>query len=592
MRRCRILKAHESRFRLLLEIPMKNAGHSRHSSAFAGICELILIVLVCDGIAIGDDVGFAELVVLGADIRTQNSEHLQASAMAIERGRIVTVGDDAMVTNRIGPRTRVIRAQGDLILPGFNDSHVHFLQGGLQLSNVQLRDAATPEEFTRRIRDFAMTIPKGQWILGGDWDHENWPEATLPRRQWIDEVTPDNPVFISRLDGHMALANSLALQLGNISMDTPSPDGGQIVKDAMTGELTGVLKDAAMSLVSRRIPEKAFNARLAAARAATQHAASLGVTSVQDMSGADDIDVYRELQRRGELKTRIYAFAPLPRWKASAEKGLKAACGDDWIREGGLKGFADGSLGSTTALFFDAYHDSPETAGLPGDEMFPNGAMLGRILGADRSELQIAIHAIGDRANDQILTLFDQVSRTNGNRDRRFRIEHAQHLRGTDVPRFSQIGVVASMQPYHCADDGRWALKRIGPDRARGTYAFRSLIDSGAELAFGSDWNVAPLDPLQGIAAAVTRRTLDGRNPDGWVPEQKISVEEAVRAYTVGSAKAEFAEHDKGKLQAGMLADFVMLSQNIYKIPPEEISRATVQMTVVHGEVVFERGSP
>jgi len=551
-----------------------------------------MIVLVSRGIAMGEDVRFAEMVVLGADIRTQNPEQVQASAMAIQQGRIVTVGSDEEVTDRIGPHTRIIRAQGAQILPGFNDSHVHFLQGGLQLSNVQLRDVATPEEFTRRIRDFAMTIPRGQWILGGDWDHENWPEATLPRRQWIDDVTPDNPVFISRLDGHMALANSLALRLGSVTKETPAPDGGQIVRDPETGELTGVLKDAAMSLVSRRIPEMSFDARLAAARAATQHAASLGVTSVQDMSGAGDVDVYRELQRRGELKTRIYAFAPLPRWKASVENRLKAAYGDDWIREGGLKGFADGSLGSTTALFFEPYNDSPDTAGLPGDEMFPDGAMLERILGADRAGLQIAIHAIGDRANDQILTLFDQVSRTNGIRDRRFRIEHAQHLRGIDIPRFSQIGVIASMQPYHCADDGRWALKRIGPDRASGTYAFRSLIDSGAELAFGSDWNVAPLDPLQGIAAAVTRRTLDGRNPDGWVPEQKISVDEAVRAYTVGSAGAEFAEPNKGKLQAGMLADFVMLSHNIFTIPPEEISRTTVQMTVVHGEVVFERASP
>jgi predicted amidohydrolase YtcJ len=571
---------------------MKNAVYLKHSSAFAGILELIMIVMVSHGTVIGDEARFAELVVLGADIRTQSPDHPQASAMAIQQGRLVAVGSDAIVTDRIGPRTRVIRAHGDLILPGFNDSHVHFLQGGLQLSNVQLRDAATPEEFTRRIREFAMTIPKGQWILGGDWDHENWPEGTLPRRQWIDDVTPDNPVFISRLDGHMALANSLALQLGNITTSTPVPEGGQIVKDPMTGELTGVLKDAAMSLVSRRIPDMSFDVRLAAARAATQHAASLGVTSVQDMSGAGDIEVYRELQRRGELKTRIYAFAPLPRWKTSAEKGLTAASGDDWIREGGLKGFADGSLGSTTALFFEPYNDSPETAGLPGDEMFPDGAMLERILRADRSGLQIAIHAIGDRANDQILTLFDQVSRTNGIRDRRFRIEHAQHLRSEDVPRFAQIGIIASMQPYHCADDGRWALKRIGPDRAQGTYAFRSLIDSGAELAFGSDWNVAPLDPLQGIAAAVTRRTLDGRNPDGWVPEQKISIDEAVRAYTVGSARAEFAEHHKGTLQAGMLADFVMLSRHIFAIPPEEIPGTTVQLTVVHGEVVFERGSP
>jgi predicted amidohydrolase YtcJ len=258
------------------------------------------------------------------------------------------------------------------------------------------------------------------------------------------------------------------------------------------------------------------------------------------------------------------------------------------LRVGGLKGYSDGSLGSTTAHFFEPYADAPETRGLPGEEMFPEGAMLKRVLNADRAGLQVMIHAIGDRANDQILQVFEQVTAQNGARDRRFRIEHAQHLRAQDIPRFARGKVIASMQPYHCADDGRWAEKRIGPERAKGTYAFRALLDSRATVAFGTDWTVAPLDPLLGIAAAVTRRTLDGKHPDGWVPQEKISVEETVRAYTVGSAFAEFADHAKGTLTPGKLADLVILTKDIFKIATTEIETARVQLTVMDGRVVYE----
>ncbi len=344
-----------------------------------------------------------------------------------------------------------------------------------------------------------------------------------------------------------------------------------------------------MSLVAGKIPPLTFAQKQAAALAATNHAAALGVTSVQDMSGGSDVPVLRDLFRRGELKTRIYAVAPLPRWRDLAARGITAGAGDAWIREGGLKGFADGSLGSTTAFFFEPYHDDPRTHGLPSDEMFPDGAMFQRVRDADKAGLQVMVHAIGDRANDQMLTIFEQASQTNRPRDRRFRIEHAQHLREPDIARFAKLNVIASMQPYHCADDGRWAEKRIGHQRAQGTYAFDSLLDAGAVLAFGSDWNVAPLNPLLGIAAAVTRQTLDGKHPDGWIPEQKISVEQAVRAYTVGSATAEFAENEKGTIEVGKLADFVVLSQNIFKVAPTEISRTHALVTVVDGRVVYER---
>jgi predicted amidohydrolase YtcJ len=386
----------------------------------------------------------------------------------------------------------------------------------------------------------------------------------------------------------MALANSLALKLAGVTRATKDPPGGLIVRDPKTGEPTGILKDAAQNFVFKVIPPPSFNEKLAAARAATNHAASLGVTSVQDMSAAADVGVYQTLLDRGELKTRIHAVWPLPRWQELAATGVRAHFGNSMLRTGGLKGFSDGSLGSTTALFFEPYLDAPNTHGIPADEMFPEGAMLERVRGADRTGLQVMIHAIGDRANDTILSIYEQVAKENGERDRRFRIEHAQHLRPQDIPRFGRDKVIASMQPYHAIDDGRWAEKRIGPERAKTTYAFRSLLDSGATLAFGTDWTVAPLNPLVSIYAAVTRRTLDGKHPNGWIPEQKISVEEAVRAYTVGSAFAEFQENDKGTINAGKLADMVVVSRNIFEIEPNEIENAKVVLTISDGRVVYE----
>ncbi|WP_041973723.1 amidohydrolase [Pyrinomonas methylaliphatogenes] len=526
----------------------------------------------------------ADLVIINAHVRTMDEGRPEAEAVAVIGNRIVAVGSTAEIKRLVGPNTRVIDAGGRLVLPGFNDAHVHFISGGFQLANIDLRDAATPQEFAERIRRFSEKLPKGRWITGGDWDHERWPGAPLPTKELIDPFTPDRPVFVNRLDGHMALANSYVLKLAGITRATPDPPGGQIVRDPRTGEPTGILKDAAMGLVYRVMPEPSFEEKLEAARRATDYAASLGVTSVQDMSAGADVGVYQTLLERGELKTRIYAVSPLPQWERLKAVGVRAAFGSPMLRIGGLKGFADGSLGSTTALFFEPYNDAPNTRGLATDEM-PH--MLERVRGADRAGLQVMIHAIGDRANHEILSIYEQVARENGERDRRFRIEHAQHLRAQDIPRFGRDHVVASMQPYHAIDDGRWAEKRIGPERIKTSYAFRSLIDSGAVLAFGSDWTVAPLNPLLGIYAAVTRRTLDGKNPNGWVPEQKISVEEAVRAYTVGSAYAEFAEKEKGRIAPGMLADMVLLSEDIFRIDPVEIEKTRVLLTIVDGRIVY-----
>ena len=529
----------------------------------------------------------ADLIVLNANIRTLDPAQPAAAALAVLGNRIVALGSSEQIRPLAGPATRVLDAGGRLVLPGFNDAHVHFLSGGFQLSSVDLRDAANPQALAERLGRFAAQHPPGRWITGGDWAHESWPGAPLPTRQMIDAVTPHTPVFVSRLDGHMALANTVALRRAAITAQTETPPGGEIVKDPVTGEPTGILKDAAMGLVSRHIPEPTFAEKLAAARAASAHAASLGVTSVTDMSTGQDIGVYQTLKEQGGLKTRINGASPLPGWGRLAAVGVRSAFGDDLLRIGALKAFADGSLGSTTALFFEPYDDAPDQRGLPADEMFPEEAMLERIRGADRAGLQVMIHAIGDRANDLVLSMFEAVARENGPRDRRFRIEHAQHLRAADIPRFAAGGIIASMQPYHCADDGRWAAKRIGNERCRTTYAFRTLLDRGAVLAFGSDWTVAPLNPLLGIQAAVTRRTLDGKNPGGWIPEQKLNLEEAVRAYTWGAAYAEFADRVKGTLAVGQLADLVILDRDIFQVAPETIDQAKVVLTVMDGRVVF-----
>ena len=529
----------------------------------------------------------ADTIIINAVVHTMDTAQPLAEAVAIYVNRIVAVGSTNDIRKLAGPNTRIIDAQKRLLLPGFNDAHTHFLSGGFQLSSVDLREASSPQEFAARIKAFAAKVPQGRWITGGDWDHERWPDAKLPTKELIDGFTADTPVFVNRLDGHMALANSLALKLAGVTRETADPPGGVIVRDK-SGEPTGVLKDAAQSFVWKVAPPASFEERLEAARAATNYAASLGVTSVQDMSAGTDVGVYQTLLDHGELKTRVYAVSPLPDWQRVARTGVRAHFGSEMLRVGGLKGFADGSLGSTTALFYEPYRDDPSTSGIAGDEMYPEGAMLERVREADRAGLQVLIHAIGDRANDLILSIYEQVERENGKRDRRFRIEHAQHLRPQDIPRFARDQVIASMQPYHAIDDGRWAEKRIGKERAKTTYAFRSLLDSGATLAFGTDWTVAPLNPLLTVYAAVTRRTIDGKNPNGWVPEQKISVEETVRAYTVGSAYAEFQENVKGSISAGKLADLVLLSRDIFKIDPNEIENVKVVLTMVDGRIVYE----
>ncbi|MEO8216857.1 MAG: amidohydrolase [Acidobacteriota bacterium] len=527
-----------------------------------------------------------DLVLTNGKIWTGSDGQRFAQAVAVRADRIVAVGTNEEIIALGDSKTRMIDLHGKLVTPGFIDNHVHFVSGGFQLSSVQLRDAATPQEFARRIGEYSRTLPKGKWITGGDWDHQLWTPVALPTHQLVDEITPDNPIFVSRLDGHMALANALALRMAGITAQTPDPPGGTIVHDAI-GQPTGILKDAAQSLIDSIIPSASVNERAAAARAALAEARAHGVTAFCDMSGGDaafdDFRAYQQLERAGELTSRIYLFVPLASHERLAKAGIEHNFGSRYLQIGGLKAFADGSLGSSTAWFNQPYLDQPSSTGLAMPAL-TNGNMKKWVDEATKENLQVAVHAIGDRANDEVLKIFESEP---GHEERRFRIEHAQHLNPQLIKRFAADRVVASMQPYHAIDDGRWAETKIDHERAKSTYAFRSLIDAGAVLVFGSDWTVAPLDPVLGIYAAVTRRTIDGKNPKGWIPEQKISVEEALKAYTVNGAWAMYREKELGRIAPGMLADLVVLSDDLFSIAPEAIEKVTVKMTIVGGKIVY-----
>lgn len=527
----------------------------------------------------------ADLVVYGR-VWTGDSSRPWAAAVAIRGDTILAVGDSAEVARFEGSSTRRMAPPGAFVTPGFMDDHVHLFSGGFQLAGVDLRDAASPEEFTRRLKAFAATQKPGDWITGGDWDHEKWPGTPLPDRAWIDSVTPNNPVLVNRLDGHMALANSLALAAAKLDRGTKEIPGGTIVR-RNDGELSGVFKDEAMNPLYAAIPGASPSQLDSALARAMRHAASLGVTAVASVStGWNEIAALRRARERGALTLRVANFLPLAGWREAADTLRANGPGDDWIRVAGVKGFVDGSLGSTTALMFESYRDQPNTRGL---FVTPEDSLRRWIGAADSAGLQVAVHAIGDRANALLLDIYDSVARAHGPRDRRFRIEHAQHLRAADIPRFAALGVIPSMQPYHVADDGRWAAKRIRPDLIRTTYAFRSLLAAGARLAFGSDWTVAPLDPRAGLEAAVTRQTLDGRNPEGWVPEEKITLEDALRAYTATNAYGAFAEGVRGMLKSGYRADLVVFDRDLTRIPPGSLDQARVNTTIVGGRVVFEQ---
>jgi predicted amidohydrolase YtcJ len=479
-------------------------------------------------------------------------------------------------------------AAGKRLVPGFNDAHVHFTSGGQQLDNVQLNDATSLQEFARRVGERAAKTSKGEWILGGDWDETKWTPAQLPTKELIDSLTPQTPTALDRYDGHMILANSLALKLAGITAQTPDPDGGVIVHDAQ-GNPTGALKDAAAELVYKVIPEPTHDQRRHSIERALEHAASVGVTSVQHMNpDYADIAIYAELLDEGKLTTRIYAAPLISQVDDQVKIGIRHAFGGPYLRIGALKSYADGSLGSATAYFFEPFNDQPNNRGILSDAMHPVSLMRERMMKADASNLQLCTHAIGDAGISAILDIYAEIDKVHGPSDRRWRIEHAQHMAAKDFDRFAQLHVIASVQPYHAIDDGRWAEGRIGHDRSSRTYAFRTFLNHGVRLALGTDWNVAPLNPMLTLYAATTRATLDGKNPGGWFPEQKLTIKEAIEAYTMGSAYAEFQDTMKGSITPGKLADMVLLSDDVLSIDPVKIRDVKVLKTWVGGKLVYD----
>ncbi len=530
----------------------------------------------------------ADVVLVNGKIWTSEESPVWINSVAISQDKIIYAGDDKNVKPLIGKKTEVIDLKGKFVMPGFIDAHVHFVNGGFYILGVKLKDAKNEMEFAERIREKAMSLPEGAWILEGNWDNNNWPGGNLPAKELIDEYTEKNPVFVNRYDGHMALANSLALKLAGINKDTSSPVGGVIVKDPKTGEPTGILKDSAMNLVYKIIPETDTKTSLIAVKKAVEEANRFGVTSVQDMGTLKDFKIYQRLREKGELNVRISERPPMAQWRKLYQAGILNLFGDDYLRISGLKAFVDGSVGSNTAWFFEPYINQSENFGIT---MYPEGKLEKLIIEVDKAGYSVSVHAIGDRANSFILNIFEKVIKENGKRDRRFKIEHAQHLKQGDFKRYNLLDVIASVQPYHSIDDGRWVEERIGHKRCESSYAYKSFLEHGVKLAFGTDWPVAPLNPLLSIYAAVTRRTLDDKYPEGWFPEQKISLKDALLAYTINSAYAVFEENIKGSIKQDKLADIVVLSENLFEVAPDEIKDVKVIMTILGGKIVYNQMS-
>ena len=520
-------------------------------------------------------------------IYTVDARSSVAEAVVIENGRILFVGSTPEArASWSDSRTKMVNLEGKLMLPGFIDNHTHFADGGMYLSGLDLRGAKSTVEFKNLLKKY-VDNHKGEWIKSGNWDHEAWEIKELPTKEMVDNFSKETPICIDRFDGHMVLVNSKALTLAGITKETKSPDGGEIVKDAKTGEPTGILKDAAMLLVYNIIPKISPEQKIKYVQRALQEARENGITSVQDITFQPDLIAYQTLEKEDKLTCRFYTRLPIDSYQNLVNAGIQVGFGSNKIKLGSLKAYADGSLGSSTALMFKPYDQNPNTKGLASDIII-NGNLTKWATDADKNHLQLSIHAIGDSANYLMLKLFEDITKTNPKWDRRFRIEHAQHVRFEDIPLFAKLGVIASVQPYHCIDDGVWAAKRIGK-RIDYTHPYKSFLDAGIKLCMGSDWSVAPLNAILGIYAAVTRQTVDGGNPMGWIPKQKIGVADAIKGYTINNAFAAFEEKEKGSIESGKLADLVVLSDDILTIKPEKIQKVKVLMTIFDGKIVYEK---
>jgi len=526
--------------------------------------------------------GDLDIAYVNGKVWTGAGPEVRTDAIGTKGDRIVAIGAEA-VRARTGKRTQVVDLQGAFVTPGFIDPHVHFVTASKMLSQPSLRDAANPQEFVARIAEAAKTLPKGQWLEGGNWDQDRW-GGEMPNKSWIDAVTPDTPVAVIRYDLHMLLLNSLALKLAGIDRNTPDVPGGVIERDAK-GEPTGIVKDAAKDLVTRAIGDLTDEQIDAATRKGIALALSKGVTQVHPTElETISFDSTRRLRAAGETGLRFRHYLPLKDWETQIALIEREGRGDDWVQWGACKVVFDGSLGSRTARFYEPYADDPSTRGI----IVTDPADLRRWMqGADKAGLQVTAHAIGDEANDIVLDTMAAVADANGARDRRFRIEHVQHLKPHALPRFKQQDIIASVQPYHAIDDGRWAVRRIGEERLKTSFAVGSLVRSGAHVCMGSDWPVAPIDPLTGLDAAVNRETLDGLNPQGWHPEQRVTLAQAMHSYTQEGAYAGFNEKHMGLIALGFLADFVVWDSDFFAIDSHLLVKAKALKTIVGGVARF-----
>ena len=508
-----------------------------------------------------------------------------AAAILVRGEEILAVGDDDEVSGLADTGAKTVDLEKHFVMPGFNDAHVHIGNAGQDWIAVRLNGVKSVAELQKRLAEGVAQHKEGEWISGSGWDHTFWPDKKFPNRQELDAVSPKNPVILMHISGHVAVVNSLALQLAEINKATPNPSGGEIERDA-AGEPTGMLKEgAAMMLVGSKIPPPSMEQRRRGIELALADVAQHGVTSVQDNSAWEDFLTYRAIKNDGKLTVRVTEWLPFPAPLAKLEQ-LRRDGGttDPWLRTGALKMVTDGALGSRTAAMLAPYSDDPSTSGIMTMEPEKLRALA---IERDKAGFQLNFHAIGDRANRVALDAFEAAAKANGPRDRRDRIEHAQVVAASDFPRFARLQVIASMQPSHQTSDMRWAEQRVGPDRVKGAYAWATMQKFGVRLAFGTDYDVEPITPFRGLFACVTRELPTGGPQGGWQPQQKISMDDCIRAYTSGSAYGEFMEGKKGELKAGEFADFIVLSKDLTKVDPSEYVNTKVLRTVVGGRTVY-----
>ncbi len=530
------------------------------------------------------------VLYLHGRIYTNDPQHPWAAGMAVRDGKIICIGAIAQVLTECAggeAHPETVELHGKFVMPGFNDAHVHLGAAGEGMLAVRLYGAASIEELKQRLAASVAAHKPGEWITGHGWDHTLWPEKQFPNKWELDDVAPKNPVLLTHVSGHVAVANSLALKLAELDHKSLNPPGGEFERNA-AGELTGMLKEGpAMELVRVRIPDRTAEERRRGIVLVLADLAKNGVTSAQDNSEWEDFRTYKQLKDDGKLTVRITEWLHFTEPLNDLQnKRAEGGTTDSWLKTGALKMVTDGALGSRTAALLQPYSDDPKTTGIM---IMDPGKLKSLAIERDKAGFQLNFHAIGDRANRVSLDVFEAVAKANGPRDRRDRIEHAQVVALDDLPRFAKLNVIASMQPSHQTTDMRWAESRVGPERIKGAYAWATLEKSGARLAFGTDYPVEVVSPFRGLYACVTRQLPDGTPAGGWQPQEKISLEDCIRAYTSGSAYAEFEEGKKGELKVGEYADFLILSNDLTKVPPSQYVKTEVLRTVVGGRTVYEK---